>query len=175
MDDSLHQRCRGIEWLLLDVDGVLTDGSIIYSDQGAEIKPFYVRDGAGLKLWQLAGKHAAVLTGRTSNIVNRRAKELGLSPVIQGAANKGLAFDNLLREHKLRPEQVCYVGDDLPDVPVLSRSGLAVAVRDACAEAKTAAHYVTHAPGGRGAVREIVELLLRAQGRWQEIVERFTS
>ncbi|MCI0641883.1 MAG: HAD hydrolase family protein [Gemmataceae bacterium] len=175
MNDSFHERCRRIEFLLLDVDGVLTDGSIIYSDQGEEVKSFYVRDGAGLKLWQLAGKRAGVLTGRTSNIVNRRAKELGLSPVIQGAANKNAAFEHLVHDQKLDPKQLCYVGDDVPDLPVLSRSGLAVAVADACAEAKAAAHYVTQAPGGRGAVREIVELLLGAQGRWREVVERFAS
>jgi 3-deoxy-D-manno-octulosonate 8-phosphate phosphatase (KDO 8-P phosphatase) len=172
---TLAERCAPIELLLLDVDGVLTDGGIIYTDEGEEIKQFHVRDGSALKFWQLAGKRAASLTGRTSRVVDVRAREIGIAPVIQGAADKLAAFQDLLRQLALAPQQVCFIGDDLPDLPVLRCCGLAIAVADACAEVRTEAHYVTRAPGGRGAVREGIELVLRAQGRWQAIVERYRN
>ena len=156
--------------LVVDVDGVLTDGGIVYSDQGAELKQFHVRDGSGLKAWTKLGKKAGIITGRRSLLVQRRADELGFCVVVQGAEDKRAALDLILNEHQLRAEQVCYVGDDLPDVPLLRRVGLAVAVADACAEAIEDAHYVTKAGGGRGAVREVIELVLRAQGHWQALV-----
>lgn len=161
-----------IEWLVVDVDGVLTDGGIIYGTNGEESKRFHVRDGSGLKLWREVGKRAAIITGRRSPVVERRAAELGLAPVIQGVADKLAAFRCLLAETGARPEQVCYVGDDLPDVPVLRNCGLPVAVADACAEAREDALYVTTTPGGRGAVREVIELILRGQGHWQWWVEK---
>jgi 3-deoxy-D-manno-octulosonate 8-phosphate phosphatase (KDO 8-P phosphatase) len=166
----LQDRCRKIEMLVMDVDGVLTDGSIIYSDQGAELKAFHVRDGSGLKIWLTCGKRASLLTGRASPIVARRAAELGLTSVVQGAHDKLPAFSELVAEQKLSMEQVAYVGDDVPDLPVLRCCGLAVAVADACQEARDLAHYRTQLPGGRGAVRETIELVLRAQGRWQEAI-----
>ncbi len=170
---SLRQRCRQIDLLLLDVDGVLTDGSIVYANNDVEIKAFHVRDGSGLKIWQREGKRAGVITGRSSPVVQRRAAELGLDPVIQGAGDKLAAFDSILAQLALPPEKVCYVGDDLPDLPVLCRCGLAVAVADACAEVIARSHYVTRAVGGRGAVRETIELILRGQGRWQEVVAQY--
>jgi 3-deoxy-D-manno-octulosonate 8-phosphate phosphatase (KDO 8-P phosphatase) len=169
----LHERCRKIDMLVADVDGVLTDGSIAYTDQGEEIKTFHVRDGSGLKIWLGLGKLASILTGRESKTVARRAAELGLTDVVQGAHDKLAAFTALLADHNLSEEQVAYVGDDLPDLPVLRRCGLAVAVADACPEARALAHYVTCVPGGRGAVRETIELVLRAQGRWREALARF--
>ncbi|HXG10514.1 MAG TPA: HAD hydrolase family protein [Gemmataceae bacterium] len=172
---ELADRCAAVEMLVLDVDGVLTDGGIIYSDEGVELKRFHVRDGSGLKLWQQMGKRSAVLTGRTSRVVDIRAAEVGITRVIQGAANKLTAYRQLLAESGVRPEQVCFIGDDIPDLPVLRHCGLAVAVADACAEVLAEAHYVTRAPGGRGAVRETIELILRCQGRWQAIVERLRS
>jgi 3-deoxy-D-manno-octulosonate 8-phosphate phosphatase (KDO 8-P phosphatase) len=175
LSSSLSARCAGIEMLVVDVDGVLTDGGIIYTSEGVEVKQFHVRDGSALKIWEHEGKQAAVITGRSSPIVNQRAKDVGIGRVIQGAADKLSAYRVLLAESGVRPEQVCYVGDDVPDVPVLRHCGLAVAVADACAEALTEAHYVTRAPGGRGAVREAVELILRCQGRWQKIVERLRN
>ncbi len=171
--DELSERCRCIELLVLDVDGVLTDGRIVYSDQGEEIKAFHVRDGSGLKLWLKHGKRAALLTGRKSAIVQRRAQELGITAIVQGADDKLAAFEVLLRDHGLTATQAAYLGDDLPDVPVMRRSGLAVAVADACAEAKAEAHYVTQAAGGRGAVRELIEWILAKQGRWREIVAEY--
>ena len=155
-----------IRLLVMDVDGVLTDGRIILDSTGNESKEFHVRDGSGLKLWQRAGKRAAVITGRTSTVVAVRAAEIGLDPVIQGAAEKLPAFRRVLNECRVKPEQVAYVGDDLPDVPVMVQCGLAVAVADACPEARRAAHYVTTAPGGHGAVREAIELILGCQGAW---------
>jgi 3-deoxy-D-manno-octulosonate 8-phosphate phosphatase (KDO 8-P phosphatase) len=173
MDRTLAERCRAIEMLVLDVDGVLTDGGIIYSDAGVEVKQFHVRDGSGLKLWHWLGKRAAIITGRTSHLVEVRAAELDIHPVIQGSVDKLAAYRRILAEEGLKPEQVCCVGDDLPDLPVLADCGLAVAVADGCPEIRAAAHYVTRAPGGRGAVREIIELILQGQGLWAKAVARF--
>jgi 3-deoxy-D-manno-octulosonate 8-phosphate phosphatase (KDO 8-P phosphatase) len=169
---SLQQRCAAIDLLVLDVDGVLTAGGIVYADDGTELKTFHVRDGSGLKVWRQAGKRAGLITGRTSAVVQVRAAELGLEPVVQGAADKLAAYREVLALTACRPEQAAYVGDDLPDLPVLARCGLAIAVADACAEVRAAAHYVTRAGGGRGAVREAIELILRCQGAWQQVVER---
>lgn len=167
---TLQARCERIEFLLLDVDGVLTDGGIIYGDDGTEIKTFHVRDGSGLALWRKAGKRAGIITGRRSRIVEVRAAELGVDPVIQGAADKMAAFRTVLASTSFRPEQVAYVGDDLPDVPVLRHVGLAAAVADACPEVRAAAQVVTQKAGGRGAVREVIELILGCQGHWQRLV-----
>lgn len=170
---DLAARAAAIELLLLDVDGVLTDGSVVYAADGDEIKRFHVRDGSGLKFWHDQGKRSAIVSGRRSPAVDRRARELGVAPVFQGCADKRAALDVLLAETGLRSEQVCAVGDDLPDLPVLRRVGLAVAVADACPEVRAAAHYVTRTPGGRGAVREAVEWLLRLQRRWDTTVAAF--
>lgn len=172
MSDAMRQRCERIRMLVIDVDGVLTDGSIIYSERGEEIKAFHVRDGSGLKIWTGLGMKAAILSGRKSEIVIRRAKELGISAVVQGAENKLEGWKRLLMENQIPPEQAAYVGDDLADLPVLKQSGLAVAVADACEEVRAAAHYVTDLPGGRGAVREAVELILKAQNRWTDVTAR---
>ena len=161
--------------LVLDVDGVLTDGCIRYTDQGTEIKAFHVRDGSGLKLWTSLGKKAGIITGRRSSIVERRASELGITDVIQGADNKKTALMQMLKSQNLTPEQTCAIGDDFVDLAMMRACGLAVAVADACPETKEDAHYVTQAPGGRGAVREVIELILRAQGSWQTIVARYRS
>jgi 3-deoxy-D-manno-octulosonate 8-phosphate phosphatase (KDO 8-P phosphatase) len=175
MDTTLVQRCARIEMLVLDVDGVLTDGRIIYTDAGEEMKAFHVRDGSGLKLWTSQGKKAGIITGRRSSIVERRAKELGITAVIQGADDKKAALDEMLKSLGLTPDQVCAIGDDIVDLAVLRACGLAVAVADACVEAKDDADYVTQARGGRGAVREVIELILRAQGIWPEVVARYRN
>ena len=175
MFDSLSERAARIELLLLDVDGVLTDGSIVYADDGAELKRFHVRDGSGLKFWRQAGKRAAILSGRKSLAVDRRAAELGIDPVIQGRGEKLPAFEELLAATGLRPEQVCAIGDDVPDLPVLSRCGLAVAVADACAEVRHAADYTTVTAGGRGAVRDAIEWLMKLQGSWDAVVAKYRA
>jgi 3-deoxy-D-manno-octulosonate 8-phosphate phosphatase (KDO 8-P phosphatase) len=165
-DAELAARCGPIELLLMDVDGVLTDGVIALDDNGVETKHFFVRDGSAIALWRKAGKRVAILSGRTAKAVDLRATELGISPVIQGARDKAGPFRALLAELTLEPRQVCYMGDDLPDVPVLRASGLAACPADAVEEVRSAVHYVARAPGGRGAIREVVELILKAQGAW---------
>jgi 3-deoxy-D-manno-octulosonate 8-phosphate phosphatase (KDO 8-P phosphatase) len=161
---TLAERCRAIELLVMDVDGVLTDGQIIYTDAGTETKAFHVRDGSAIKRWLQTGKRAAFLTGRSSPIVERRGQELGVTAVLQGMEHKLPAFEKLLADLNVSAEQTAYIGDDWPDVALLERAGLAAAVADASFEAKAAAHYVTRTPGGRGAVRELIEVLLRHQG-----------
>jgi 3-deoxy-D-manno-octulosonate 8-phosphate phosphatase (KDO 8-P phosphatase) len=168
----LRDRCRAVELLVLDVDGVLTTGGISYAahdgDAGGEVKTFHVRDGSGLKAWHAAGKRSLILTGRSSKIVDRRAAELGVTRVIQGASDKKSPLLALLAEWEIPTSEVCYVGDDVPDVPAMILAGLAAAPADSCAEARAAAHYVCRAEGGRGAVREVVELVLRCQGSYPE-------
>lgn len=170
---KLDERCQPIELILSDVDGVLTDGSVVFNNQGVEIKQFHIRDGSGIKLWQRAGCRFGVITGRSSHIVEIRCAELGIEIVRQGMEEKlGIARD-IIAELGLRAEQVCYIGDDLPDLPVLRHVGLAIAVADACPEVRQAAHYVTTAPGGRGAVREAIEWILKSQRRWDDLIQRY--
>jgi 3-deoxy-D-manno-octulosonate 8-phosphate phosphatase (KDO 8-P phosphatase) len=152
---------------------VLTDGRIVYSDQGDELKAFHVRDGSGLKIWTSLGKKAGIISGRRSAVVQRRAEELGIGAVTLGADDKKTALAAMLAECKVPAERTCAIGDDIGDLAVLRACGLAVAVADACPEAKEDADYVTQAAGGRGAVRETIELILRAQGIWPSIVARY--
>jgi 3-deoxy-D-manno-octulosonate 8-phosphate phosphatase (KDO 8-P phosphatase) len=175
MSPTLSQRCAKIELLVLDVDGVLTEGSIIYADDSTEVKHFHVRDGSGLAIWKHVGKRAAIITGRTSRIVEVRAAELNITPVFQGATQKLEPFLQILSATGFTAEQACFIGDDLPDLPAMRRCGLAGAVADACPEVLAEAHYITQASGGRGAVRETIELILSCQGQWQRIVERFRN
>lgn len=163
---DLAARVARVELLLLDVDGVLTDGSIVYTDAGAELKRFHVRDGTGLNLWRAAGKRAAIVSGRSSPAVDRRAGELGITPVLQGRADKMPAVAEVLAATGIPAERACAIGDDLQDLPVLRASGVGVAVADACPELRAAADYVTAVPGGRGAVRDAIEWLLKLQGMW---------
>jgi 3-deoxy-D-manno-octulosonate 8-phosphate phosphatase (KDO 8-P phosphatase) len=173
--DDVATRAKKIELLLLDVDGVLTDGSIIYTNERVEIKRFHVRDGSGLKFWHLAGKRSAIISGRTSVAVELRAAELGISTVLQGRPEKIPAFETVLSETGFQADQVCAVGDDLPDLPVLRKAGLGVAVADACFEVRNSADYISAAPGGRGAVREVIEWLLKHQGLWDGVVRGFDA
>ena len=171
--DDLAERCGPIELLLLDVDGVLTDGVIAIDDRGVETKHFHVRDGAGLSLWRKAGKRVAILSGRWSAAVQRRAAELGIAPVIQGTPDKDAPFRALLEAQGLQAHQVCYMGDDIPDLPVLGAVGLSACPADAAPEVRERVQIVAQTPGGRGAVREVVEIVLKHQGRWESVVERF--
>jgi 3-deoxy-D-manno-octulosonate 8-phosphate phosphatase (KDO 8-P phosphatase) len=171
---ALMQRAKRIRVLLMDVDGVLTDGRIwlqSWPDGTAhEIKEFSAYDGQGMMLARTMGLCTGVITGRESPAVARRAKEMGLEFVYQGQAAKTAAFEEILAKSGARAEEVCYVADDLPDLPVLARVGLAVAVANAEPEVKRAAHYVTRRSGGDGAVREVVELILKAQGKWAQAI-----
>jgi 3-deoxy-D-manno-octulosonate 8-phosphate phosphatase (KDO 8-P phosphatase) len=171
MPDIPADRFARIELLLLDVDGVLTDGRVVYTDAGHEIKSFHVRDGSGIKFWRRSGKRVALLSGRTSSAVTRRAAELGIDIVIQGVDEKGLALRRILTQTGLWADQVCAVGDDLPDLPVLTHCGIGVAVADAAPELKAVADFVTSLPGGLGAVREAIEWLMRGQGTWDAAIE----
>ncbi|HVK14539.1 MAG TPA: HAD hydrolase family protein [Gemmataceae bacterium] len=168
-------RFARIELLVLDVDGVLTDGRVVYTAAGDEVKSFHVRDGSGLKYWRQSGKKVAILSGRASPAVDRRAAELGITTIVQGVGEKLPAFRRILNDLGLRPDQACAVGDDLPDLPVLRHCGLGVAVADAVPELKAAAAHVTTAGGGHGAVREAVEWLMRGQGTWAAVVQGLES
>jgi 3-deoxy-D-manno-octulosonate 8-phosphate phosphatase (KDO 8-P phosphatase) len=170
---TLADRCQPIELLLVDVDGVLTDGVIAIDDRGIETKHFHVRDGSGFSLWRKAGKRSAILSGRWAPAVDHRAVELGIDPVIQGAAEKGRPFRALIAGLGLDARQVCYVGDDLADLPVLAAVGLAACPSDAAFEVRRMAHLVTDSPGGRGAVREVVERVLKYQGVWERLLEPY--
>lgn len=170
---KLEQRLQAIRLILSDVDGVLTDGGITYDNQGIEAKKFHIRDGLGIKLWQSAGHKFGMLTARNSHIVKIRAAELGVAIVRQGFEDKLPAALSVISEQGLQPEQVCYIGDDLPDLPVLKAVGLAAAVSDAVSEVRAVAHVTTKASGGQGAVRELIETILSGQKRWSEIVARY--
>src|SRR4051794_22042755 len=165
---DLAERCRLIELLVVDVDGVLTDGAIVVDDRGVESKHFHVRDGLAYSLWHRAGKRSAILSGRKAEVVDRRAAELRIVHVYQGLADKGAPFRALLAALGLEARQACFVGDDLVDVPVLRSAGLAACPADAVSEVKDAAHFVTAAIGGRGAIREGGEGILKAQRLWHD-------
>ena len=159
------ERARAVRLAIFDVDGVLTDGTLYIGAQGEAFKAFNILDGHGVKMLQAAGIDTAILSGRDSEAVVRRAGELAIGHVVQGAGDKLAAFERLLAAAGFRAEACAFVGDDLPDLPVLQVCGFAVAVANAVDEVKAACHYVTRAAGGRGAVREFCELVLRAQGK----------
>ena len=163
-------RAARIRLACFDVDGVLTDGRLVFGHGGEELKSFHVQDGLGIKLLQQHGIAVALITARESTLVARRASELGIGHVHQGAVNKLAVFTTLLSSLSLRPEQAAYTGDDLPDVCVMRRCGLAVAVANANAQVKPHAHWQTSKSGGDGAVREVADLLLSAQGHMHAIV-----
>jgi 3-deoxy-D-manno-octulosonate 8-phosphate phosphatase (KDO 8-P phosphatase) len=159
----LIERARRVRLLVLDVDGVMTDGRLHITAQGEETKVFHVRDGSGIVAVQRAGIAVAIISGRDSAAVIRRASELGIRYVFQGIADKRAALDTLLAQLGLTADALACVGDDTPDVPMLERAALAVAVADAHATARGAAHWITPSPGGHGAVREVCDLLLSAR------------
>lgn len=167
---SIEHRASHIKLLLMDCDGVLTDGRLWLTDDGDEQKTFNTHDGLGLSLLHRAGLKSGIISGRNSKAVARRAGELGVEFVRQGDPDKIAAFEEVMKLAGVTEAEVAYVGDDLPDIPLMQRSELAVAVADAVAETRSVAHYVTRAKGGRGAVREVIEMILKSQGRWQELV-----
>ena len=162
-----------IQLLILDVDGVLTDGGIIRDDAGQQIKRFHVRDGAGIVLWRRLGKDVAIITGKESDVVSHRAQELGIQHIFQNVGNKLEAYSQLKDELGVSDDQIAYVGDDLPDLPVMRRVGVAIAVADAVEEVRAAAKYVTKYPGGYGAVRDGIEFLCKEMGLWQQVLDRY--
>jgi 3-deoxy-D-manno-octulosonate 8-phosphate phosphatase (KDO 8-P phosphatase) len=167
---TLIERIRAIKLLILDVDGVLTDGSVIYSSSGEELKRFHVRDGAGIKIWQRSGRQVAILSGRSSPAVERRAAELGITIIHQGQSDKLPALEAIIRETGLTLPEIAAIGDDLPDLPILRKVGLAITVADGCFEAQKAADYVTIVAGGHGAVREAIEWMLKQVEEWERLL-----
>lgn len=163
-------RARGIRLLILDVDGVLTDGRLYFDAKGETLKVFHVRDGHGIKMAQRGGIEVALVSGRRSDAAFHRARELGITRFYEGVRDKVAILEELLAALNLTPPQVAAVGDELVDLPLFHRVGLGAAVADAVPEVRAAAHWVTTLPGGKGAVREVCDLLLKAQGRWEELV-----
>jgi len=169
---EINDRLRNIKLLLLDVDGVLTDGRIIIGNYGDEIKNFDVNDGLGIILLKRAGIKCAIMTAKSSRIVKIRAKHLKIDKIYENHY-KIKCLRHIKRRFRLNEDEICFVGDDLIDLPILRRVGLAVAVPNAVKEVREAAHYITKNQGGRGAVREICELILKAQNKWQEIAAKY--
>lgn len=166
-------RAKHIALLILDVDGVLTNGQLVFGSEGEAMKVFHTQDGLGITAAHKAGLKTAIITGRETEMVRRRGLELKIGDVYQGAMDKVQAFQELLSRYSLLPEQVAYVGDDLNDLAVMSQAGLACAVANAVPDVKQRAHFITSREGGRGAVREVIELILKSQGKWEAIVEAY--
>jgi 3-deoxy-D-manno-octulosonate 8-phosphate phosphatase (KDO 8-P phosphatase) len=171
--DLIAERAARVRLLLMDCDGVLTDGRIQLIENRDEQKSFHARDGHGLVMLHRAGIATGIISGRTSSFVVRRAEELGMTYVRQGTHNKTVDYAEILEQAEIEPNRTAFIGDDVTDIPLMLRSGFAVAVADAVPETKEAAHYVTDLPGGFGAVREVCELILKAQGRWDELMQRY--
>ena len=169
----MNERLTAIQLLLLDVDGVMTDGGIIYDGNGLETKIFNVKDGHGIKMLQRAGIEVGIITGRSSAVVDVRAQELGIELVYQGALRKLESYEDVKLKTGLTDSQIAYMGDDVIDVPVMRRVGFAAAPQDALAEAKRAAHYIASCNGGRGAVREVCDLILKGRGVWDDVTARY--
>jgi 3-deoxy-D-manno-octulosonate 8-phosphate phosphatase (KDO 8-P phosphatase) len=166
---------KKIRLLLLDVDGVLTDGSIILDNRGNEFKSFHVRDGHGIKMLLRAGIQVALITGRSSRVVERRARELGIREIFQKCFDKRIAYRKLSEKYSLHDSEIAFVGDDIVDIPVLRMCGLPMTVADADDEAKAFAHLITKKGGGKGAVREVCDLLLKARGLWDGIINGYSK
>jgi 3-deoxy-D-manno-octulosonate 8-phosphate phosphatase (KDO 8-P phosphatase) len=172
---DINARAQRIKLLLMDCDGVLTDGRLWLMADGDEQKTFHARDGQGISLCHRAGLKTGIISGRTSSAVERRAQDLKIAYVRQYAKDKIKALDEILTAAGVTANECAYIGDDVADIPVMQRVALAVAVADAASETREAAHYVTELDGGHGAVREVCDLILKAQGKWDEVMERFLA
>ena len=170
---DIIEKARQIKLVIFDVDGVLTDGSLFLGDDGQEYKAFHSKDGHGMRMLQDSGVAIAILTGRVSNVVKHRMTDLGIELVMQGHREKLPAYEELLRTTGLAHAQIAYVGDDVVDLPVMTRVGLAIGVQDAHHLVKRHAHWLTASPGGRGAAREVCELIMEAQGTLDEALDRY--
>lgn len=168
-------KAKKIKLIIFDVDGVLTDGSLFYGDDGQEYKAFNSQDGHGMKMLQQSGVLVGIITGRTSDVVTHRMKNLGITHVYQGKLEKLPAYEELLEKLSLKPEQVAYVGDDVVDLPILIRAGLAIAVPGAHELAKRHSHWITTQKAGSGAAREICELIMKAQGTYEPAMEKYLA
>lgn len=175
VSEEIRERARQIRLLVLDCDGVLTDGRILLLPDGGETKFFDVRDGHAMVMAERAGLPIAIISGRESAVVRTRARELKVAHLYEKAWSKKEPYEKVLSDEGVTDKEVCYVGDDVVDIPLMRRAGLAVAVSDAAEEAKNYAHYVTRLEGGRGAVREVIELILKSQNKWDELMARYTG
>jgi len=173
MKKNIQEKLKNIKMLILDVDGVMTDGRVIMDDSGREIKNFDVRDGHGIKLIQRYGISVVLLTGRQSEVVKHRAHDLGIREIYQKVFNKKEVFVKILKKNKLSSADVAFMGDDIIDIPVLKAVGFSAAVADALDVVKKSVDYITQNKGGRGAVREVCDMLLQAQGKWPEIAAKY--
>ncbi len=169
----MNEQAKAVKLIILDIDGVLTNGGVVYGEDNIEVKEFCVKDGQGIAFARRAGIEVAFVTFRESKPVTRRAQDLGVLEVHQGITRKKECVQAIAQKYGIKPEEVAYVGDDLVDVPPMRWVGFPVAVCDAAQEVKEIASYVTEAPGGKGAVREVTELILKAQGVWDEILEDY--
>ena len=174
-ENELLSVARHIKVVIVDVDGVLTDGSITLDNEGNEFKSFHVRDGHGIKMLIRAGFIVAMITGRYSKVVERRASELGITEVYQGCRDKRVPYRHLLKKYSVDSGKVAYIGDDIVDLSLLQGVGFSVVVADAAAEAKSAAMMITKSKGGRGAVREVCDFLLKAKGLWEGIIDEYSQ
>ena len=170
---SVRRRARKIRLLLLDLDGVLTDGGIFIDGRGDEVKRFDVRDGHGLRLLQRGGIRVGIISGRSARSARRRARELGIDLFFQGVTDKLAVYEKIKRAARLADDEIAYMGDDMVDLPLLRRVGFAVGVADGWPPLTAYTDYIARAGGGRGAVREVVELLLKSQGKWKKVVEKY--
>ena len=171
----MKQKLKKIKMILFDVDGVLTEGSITYTDKGTELKSFNIQDGMGVTLARKSGLLTGIVTGRLSNIVARRAEELKIDTVSQGSFNKLVPYLDVLKEFNLTDDEICYIGDDIVDMAILKRVGFSVAVANAREEVKAVADYITVAYGGHGAVREVIDLILKRQGKFDVIIDSIVN
>jgi len=175
MDRNAAERARGVKLMIFDVDGVLTDGRLYLSDNGEEMKAFSTRDGQGIKLLREAGIAVGVITARSSRVVERRARELGIELLRQGASDKAGVLAELLSGQNLQASEAGYMGDDLADLPALMRCGFAATVQSAPEVVRTRVHYVARAAGGEGAAREVCEFILRAQNALEQAIARYLA
>jgi len=173
IEESILSLAREVKILLLDVDGVLTDGRIIYDSKGRDSKFFDVHDGLGVYLLKKAGIPTVLITAKSSRCIKPRARDMRVEAVFADISPKSKVLDKVLNKYGLKPEQACFVGDDLVDLCLMKRVGFPVAVFNAAPEIKQAARYITLKHGGRGAVREVAETILKAQGKWQEVVSGY--
>ncbi|PIU42021.1 MAG: hypothetical protein COS99_02205 [Candidatus Omnitrophica bacterium CG07_land_8_20_14_0_80_42_15] len=173
MDARIIERAKKIKLLITDVDGILTDGRIVYGNYGDELKFFDVQDGLGLALLKRADIKVAIITAKKSKVVKMRARELGISALYQNCRDKLKVFNKLVKKYRITPEEVCFIGDDLIDISPLKRAGLAVSVPNAVEEARSSAHLITTRKGGRGAVREVCDLILKSSGKWEAVTGKY--
>jgi 3-deoxy-D-manno-octulosonate 8-phosphate phosphatase (KDO 8-P phosphatase) len=172
---DIIKRARGVKAIVADVDGVLTDGGVIYTSDGKELKRFNIQDGLAANLARQAGIKIFLVSGRSSPALRKRSREMHVERLWQGTTDKSRILDIIKKEYRLNQSQICYIGDDLPDLKPLSRAGLPVAVPGAVKDVIRAAVFITKSPGGWGALRETVEIILKAQGKWKDVLKNYNS